>query len=156
MVEHFHGKEKVSGSIPDNGSSNLRIKILDLRITKSRIMDKEMLKKRTKEFALRIIKLIDALPDTMAGQTIGKQVIRSGTSVAANYRAVCRARSRPEFISKLGVVVEEADETVFWLEIIIESNLLKKELVTALLKEANEITAIMVSARMTSIRTNKS
>ena len=119
-------------------------------------MDSEVLKKRTKEFALRIIKLIDALPNTTAGQTIGKQVIRSGTSVAANYRAVCRARSRPEFISKLGVVVEEADETVFWLEIVIESNLLKKELVASLLQEANEITAIMVSARMTSMRTNKS
>ena len=118
-------------------------------------MNSDVLKKRTKEFALRIIKLVDTLPNTIAGKTIGKQVIRSGTSVAANYRATCRARSRSEFVSKLGVVVEEADETAFWLEIIVESNLLKKELVAALLQEANEITAIMVSARMTSIRTNK-
>lgn len=115
-------------------------------------MDSEVLKKRTKEFALRIIKLIDALPNTTAGKTIGKQVIRSGTSVAANYRAVCRARSKADFISKLGVVIEEADETAFWLEIIIESKLLKKELVDALLQEANEIIAIMVSSRMTSMR----
>lgn len=89
-------------------------------------MDKEDLKKRTKEYALRIIKLVKALPNTVDGHTIGNQLIRSGMSVGANYRAVLRARSTAEFIAKLGVVIEEADESAFWLEIIIESKLLKK------------------------------
>lgn len=109
-------------------------------------MNKEDLKKRTKQYALRIIKLVRALPKTVEGRTIGNQLIRSGTSVGANYRAVCRARSNAEFISKLGVVIEEADESAFWLEIIIESGLLKKELVEPLLQETNEIVAIMVSS----------
>jgi four helix bundle protein len=108
-------------------------------------MTKEELKKRTKTFALRILKLARALPRTDDGRAIGKQIIRSGTSVGANYRAVCRARSTSEFIAKLGVVIEEADETVFWLEIIIESGLIKKELAGSLLNEANELTAIFVS-----------
>jgi len=109
-------------------------------------MNKEDLKKRTKEFALRIIKLADALPKTTVGHIVAKQVIRAGTSVGANYRAVCRARSKAEFISKLGIVIEEADECMFWLEIIIESNLMKKELVEPLLKETHEIVAIMVAS----------
>ncbi len=87
-----------------------------------------------------------SLPKTIEGRVIGNQLIRSGTSVGANYRAACRARSKAEFIAKLGVVIEEADESAFWLEIIIESNLLKKELVKPLLNETNEIIAIMVSS----------
>jgi len=109
-------------------------------------MTKEELKKRTKQYALRIIKLVKSLPKTIEGRVIGNQLIRSGTSVGANYRAACRARSKAEFIAKLGVVIEEADESAFWLEIIIESNLLKKELVKPLLNETNEIIAIMVSS----------
>jgi len=101
---------------------------------------------RTKLYALRIIKLVRALPKTIDGRAIGGQLVRSGTSVGANYRAVCRARSRAEFISRLGIVIEEADESGFWLEIIIDSNLMKKELVEPLLKETNEIVAIMVSS----------
>ena len=84
----------------------------------------EELKKRTKQFALRIVKLFRALPRTPEAQIMGKQLLRCGTSVAANYRAVCRARSRAEFIAKLGVVVEEADESVFWLEMLEESDTL--------------------------------
>lgn len=110
-------------------------------------MNKEDLKRRTKEYALRIIKLVKALPNTVEGRTIGNQLIRSGTSVGANYRAVCRARSRAEFISKLGVVIEEADESAFWLEIIIQGNVMKKEIVEPLLQETNEIIAIMVSSK---------
>ena len=112
------------------------------------------MKKRTKQFALRIIKLARALPKTIDGRTIGNQIIRCGTSVASNYRAACRARSRAEFIAKLGIVEEEADESVFWIEIIIESELMKKELVELLLKEANEITAMIVSSKK-SARKNK-
>ena len=118
-------------------------------------MDSIELKARTKDFSLRVIKLVDALPTTIIGRTIGNQLVRSGTSVGANYRAACRARSRNEFISKIGVVIEESDESVFWLELIIDTNLLKKELVDSLLKEANEITAIMVASSNSSKRNNR-
>ena len=110
-------------------------------------MTEDDLKKRTKQFALRILKLVAALPKTIAGRTIGNQLARSGTSVAANYRAACRGRSKAEFIAKLGVVEEEADESALWLELIIEGDLLKKELVQPLWNEANELVAIMTSSR---------
>jgi len=110
-------------------------------------MTEDDLKKRTKLFALRILKLVAALPKTLAGRTIGSQLVRSGTSVAANYRAACRARSKAEFISRLGVVEEEADESALWLELIMESQLMKKALVEPLWKEADEIVAIMTSSR---------
>jgi four helix bundle protein len=92
-------------------------------------MNKEDLKLRTKKFVLRVIKLVEAMPKTDIGRIVGKQLLRCGTSVGANYRAVCRARSMAEFIAKLGIVIEEADESVFWLEIIIEAEIMKKELV---------------------------
>ncbi len=111
-------------------------------------MNENELKLRTKKFALRIIKLVDALPKTTAGRAIGNQLMRSGTSVGANYRAACRARSKVEFIAKLGVVEEEADESAFWMELIIESGLIKESLVSELLKEANEVTAIMAASRI--------
>jgi four helix bundle protein len=91
-------------------------------------MTKEELKTRTKQFALLIIKLVELLPNTKAGNTIGNQLIRAGTSVAANYRAACRTRSNADFISKITIVEEESDESLFWLEIIDESNLLKNEI----------------------------
>jgi four helix bundle protein len=110
-------------------------------------MTEDDLKKRTKLFALRILKLVAVLPKTLAGRTIGGQLVRSGTSVAANYRAACRARSKAEFISRLGVVEEEADESALWLELIMESQLMKKALVEPLWIEADEIVAIMTSSR---------
>jgi len=110
-------------------------------------MTEDDLKKRTKLFALRILKLVAALPKTLAGRTIGGQLVRSGTSVAANYRAACRARSKAEFISRLGVVEEEADESALWLELIIEGELMKTALVEPLWIEADEIVAIMTSSR---------
>ncbi len=113
-------------------------------------MNQEELKERTKAFALRIIRLVGALPKTIVGRTIANQIIRSGTSVAANYRAACRARSKSEFAAKLGIVVEEADETAFWLELIIETGILPEDRIKPLLKEANELTAIFVSSRKTS------
>jgi len=112
-------------------------------------MDEAELKSRTKQFALRVMRLVDALPKSIKGRTIGGQLIRSGTSVAANYRATCRARSRAEFISKLGVVVEEADESALWLELIVEDGLLPEARVVPLLNEANEIVRIMVASRKT-------
>ena len=112
-------------------------------------MTKDELIRRTKEFAVRIVKLVNALPETTAGRAIGSQLIRSGTSVAANYRAACRGRSKAEFIAKLGTVEEEADESAFWLEMIIDCKLMKENLVSGLLREANEITAIMASSKIT-------
>jgi four helix bundle protein len=108
-------------------------------------MTKEELKKRTKKFAIRIIELVDGLPNTKAGHTIGNQIIRSGTSVAANYRAACRARSTTDFISKVTIVEEESDETLFWLELITEANLLNEEKCQDLIKEADELTAIFTA-----------
>lgn len=104
------------------------------------------LKDRTKQFALRVIKLTQALPKTDVGRVICKQLLRCGTSVGANYRAACRARSIADFISKIGIVIEEADESCFWLELIIDAGLLKISLVEPLLKEAGEITAIMITS----------
>ena len=92
-------------------------------------MDEAGLKQRTKAFALRVMKLVGALPETSAGRTIGIQLVRSATSVGANYRSACRGRSKPEFVAKLGIVVEEADECGYWLELIIDGELLKKALV---------------------------
>jgi len=110
-------------------------------------MDADELKLRTKESALRIIKLVSALPKTIEGRAIANQLVRCGTSVAANYRATCRARSRSEFIAKLGVVLEEADETQLWLELIIAAKLLSAKRVQPLLDEANELVAIFASSR---------
>jgi len=107
---------------------------------------------RTKQFALRIFKLVGALPQTIQGRAIAAQLIRSGTSVGANYRAACRARSKPEFVAKLGVVEEEADETAFWLELIIETELLRSANVKPLLTEASEIVAIMASSKKTATK----
>ncbi|NLF38691.1 four helix bundle protein [bacterium] len=112
-------------------------------------MRKDELLTRTKWFGLRIIRLVDALPDTSAGRAIGGQLVRCGTAVGANYRAACRARSRAEFVAKIGIVEEEADESAYWLEMIIEASLLEKRKVSDLLKEAEELTRIMAASRIT-------
>ena len=115
-------------------------------------MTERELLQRTKQFALRIFKLVGALPQTIQGRAVAAQLIRSGTSVAANYRAACRARSKPEFVAKLGVVKEEADESAFWLELIMETNLLSATKVEPLLSEASEIVAIMASSKKTAAK----
>ena len=107
------------------------------------------MKKRTKSFALGIIRLVPELPKTSEGRIVGNQLIRCSTSVGANYRAACRAKSKADFISKLGIVEEEADESCYWLELIIEGKILEEEQAAPLLKEANEITAIIVASRKT-------
>lgn len=112
-------------------------------------MTKEELKARTKKFALDIIKLVDELPNTKAGHTVGNQIVRSSTSVAANYRASCKAKSAADFIYKMSIVEEEADESLFWLEIIDESKMLPRERVQPLLIEANELTAIFTASGKT-------
>ena len=95
-----------------------------------------VLKNRTKRFAIRVVKLFKALPTTEEARVIGKQLLRSGTSVAANYRAVCRSRSKAEFVAKIGIVVEEADETVFWLELLSDVGVVAASRIHALLQEA--------------------
>lgn len=115
-------------------------------------MNATELKLRTKQFALRVMKLVDALPSSRSGNTIGNQLVRSGTSVGANYRASCRARSKAEFIAKIGIVEEEADESGFWMELIVEGSLLPATKVAGLLKEADELTAIMAASRISASR----
>lgn len=110
-------------------------------------MDADQLKERTKQFALRVIKLVAALPKTVEGRAIANQLVRCGTSVAANYRATCRARSKAEFVAKIGVVLEEADEALLWLELIVAAKLISPERVEPLLTEANELVAIFVTSR---------
>jgi len=114
-------------------------------------MTQTELKNRTKQFALDILELSDNLPNNPKGWTVSKQIIRSSTSVAANYRAVCRARSDKDFIAKMGIVIEEADETLFWLEIINEAKLLTDESIDMIpyLKEADELVAIFVASNRT-------
>ena len=107
------------------------------------------LKERTKQFAIRIVRLCRALPRSRESDVIARQVLRSGTSVGANYRAVCRARSKAEFISKMGIVIEEADETHFWLELLIATEILPTTKMAPLLDEADQLTAIFVAARET-------
>ncbi len=107
------------------------------------------LQQRTKVFALRIIRMFRGLPRTEEARIIGRQVLRSGTSIGANYRAVCRARSRAEFTAKMGVVVEEADETVFWLEIMVEAEIISVAKAEDLLREANELLAIFAASQFT-------
>ena len=110
------------------------------------------LKKRTKAFALRILKLVDALPKTTAGRALSSQIVRSGTSIAANYRAACRAKSTAYFIAKMGIVEEEADETLFRLELLEDSELVSAAKLTAIKQEANEPIAITVASIKTARR----
>jgi four helix bundle protein len=118
--------------------------------------DSDALKHRTKDFALRVLKLYRALPRTEEARILGKQLLRASTSVGANYRAACRGRSRPEFIAKLGIVLEEADETVFWLELFQEGNIFPPEKLRDLIREANELVAIFVASVRTAKRPTSS
>jgi four helix bundle protein len=111
----------------------------------------EELRERTKKFAIRIVRLFQALPKSTEAQVMGKQLLRCGTSVAANYRAVCRARSRAEFIARMGIVAEEADESVLWLELLEETGILRHEQLEDILKESKELVAIF----STSLKTAK-
>ena len=107
----------------------------------------EDLRRRTKAFALRVIKLFRALPKTEEARILGRQILRSGTAVAANYRSACRARSRADFISKIGITIEEADETAFWLELIVEAGIMEAAKLESLTTEANELVRIFQATR---------
>ena len=108
-------------------------------------MNQEQMRNRTKEFAKQIIILCRQLPENREGRLIGNQIFRSGTSVGSNYRAVCRARSKAEFIAKIGLVLEETDETFYWLELIDETKIMKNGALKEIKKEADELVAIFVS-----------
>ena len=109
-------------------------------------VNNENLKLRTKQFALRIIKLVENLPHDITSNVIGKQLLRSGTSVGANYRAACRSKSTPDFISKMGTVEDEADESGFWMELLMNSGKVKPAKLSALLQEASVLMAIAVAS----------
>src|SRR5271166_4126099 len=109
-------------------------------------MNPDELKRRTKEFAKRVIKLCRNLPSTEEARLIRNQLFRSGTSVGANYRAACRGRSKADFISKLGVVLEETDETLYWMELITETEIVKRDLLGPLMEEAEQLIAIWVAS----------
>ena len=116
------------------------------------MVGKENLKQRTKEFALRIIKLVEALPRGRTADVIGNQLLRSGTSVGANYRAACRAKSTADFISKMGTVEEETDESLYWMELLIEAEIVESVKLESLMNEADEILAITVASINTARR----
>jgi len=119
-------------------------------------MKKAELQERTKKFALRVLKLIERLPNTIGGRVLANQLARSATSVSANYRAACRARSPAEFSSKLGTVAEEADESLHWLELIRDGSFIREKRIAPLLAEADELTAIFMAGRRTSSRNQTS
>jgi four helix bundle protein len=115
----------------------------------------KQLQERTRNLAIRVVRLIRALPNCLEAPVIARQLLRSSTSVAANYRAACKARSTADFISKLGIVEEESDETVFWLEFIVETGLVKRARMLNLIDEAKQITAIFAASRSTAKKNNR-
>jgi four helix bundle protein len=109
-------------------------------------MNPEEMKARTRAFALRIIRLAESLPNTPTANAIRNQMLRCGSSVGANYRAACRGKSKPDFVSKMGIVEEEADETIYWIELLIDAGIVKHSRVADLLEEADAILSITVSS----------
>ncbi len=108
-------------------------------------MDAEEVKRRTKQFGLRVIKLVDALPGIRSANVIGNQLLRAGTSVGANYRSALRGRSRPDFIARLGIAIEEADESLYWMEMLVEAELINSDRLNPLMQEANELISILTA-----------
>jgi four helix bundle protein len=119
------------------------------------IMEKKSLKERTKQFALKVIKIVEMLPKGRTADILSRQLMSAGTSVGANYRAACRARSTADFISKMGIVEEEADESIYWMELLIESDLIGKDDLLHLFDEADQILAITVSSIKTARKYKK-
>jgi four helix bundle protein len=115
-------------------------------------MNEMTFKARTKSFALNVISLVESLPRTQTTQVLGRQLLRSATSVGANYRAACRAKSAPDFVSKMAIVEEEADESLFWMELLLDSNLVSQERISPLMYEADEIVAMTVASIKTKRR----
>jgi len=119
-----------------------------------RPMDADEFKRRTQAFALRVIRLVDSLPRSRTADVFGRQLLRCGTSVGANYRAACRARSQADFIAKMGIVEEECDETIYWMELLIEADIVEAQRLSDLMSEAHEILSMVVVSIKTA-RTRK-
>jgi len=134
-----------NGTVNDLGFTiyDLRLRIYDWGLG---VMDRAEMQKRTKALALRIIRVVEGLPRDRTAEVIGRQLLRCGTSVGANYRAACRARSKAEFIAKMGIVEEEADESLYWMELLIETGLVKRQKLESLIKETDEILSITVAS----------
>jgi four helix bundle protein len=118
-------------------------------------MTTKELKERTFQFGVRVVRAVESLPKTDTARTRGKQLLRAGTSVGANYRAAARARSRADFVAKLGIVEEECDETIYWMEMVVELKLLKAARLAKLLLDANEVLAIIVASIKTARRVRR-
>jgi len=118
-------------------------------------MEREQLQHRTRQFALRGIRLVESLPKGRTAEVVGRQLLRSATSVGANYRAACRAKSTADFIAKMGIVEEETDESLYWMELLIEAGIVKAELLEALMKEADELLAMTVASINTAKKRRK-
>jgi four helix bundle protein len=134
---------------------NAEFKMTTNESNKNRIerdLDQNSLKERTKRFALEIIQLVEKLPKGRKADILGRQLLAAGTSAGANYRAACRARSSPDFISKMGIVEEETDESIYWMELLMNCGLIRKDQTSDLLNEANEILAMTVSSIRTARR----
>ena len=133
--------------------------MLNIKFTHSKIKlgidNYNNLKERTKQFSMDIVSLVVELPRNLTAQTLGKQILRSGTSVGANYRAACRAKSQADFINKVAIVIEEADETQFWLELMVTSDIVKRDKALKLWKEADELIKIMTTSSKTAKRNLK-
>jgi four helix bundle protein len=138
----------VLGRFDSDTPPPIQFRIWDLGFFRpeNKFMTQEEMKARTKRLALRVIKLVQSLPPNLAAEVIGKQLLRSGTSVGANYRASCRAKSPADFINKLSIVEEEADESVYWTELLIEGKIVKENLLENLMDEGNQILSIVVSS----------
>jgi four helix bundle protein len=119
------------------------------QVTEEFFMTRDEMRARTKAYASRVVKLCKALPDEWVARTLGMQLLRSGTSVGANYRAVCRAKSTADFLNKLKIVEEECDESVFWMELLVDNNLVKPKLLNSLMQEGDEILSIVVASAKT-------
>lgn len=128
--------------------ADFRLRIGDLN------MNVEEFKNRTKQFGLRVINLVDALPKTRTADILGRQLVRCGTSVGANYRSACRAKSHADFIAKMAIVEEECDEAIYWMEMVVESGLMEEKRIIDLKTEANEIVSMVVASIKTA-RSNK-
>ena len=109
----------------------------------------DALKKRTKQFALDVLRFVRALPNTDEARTIGRQLLRSGPGVASNYRSACRARSRAEFVARIGIALEESDESALWFEVLTESGISRSTVAFELLKESDELSAIFAASSIT-------
>ena len=116
-------------------------------------MNKDDMKHRTRQFAIRVIRLVESLPKGRTEDVFGKQLLRSGTSVGANYRAACRAKSTADFVYKMGIVEEEADESLYWMELLIETKIMESKKLEPLMKEADELLAITVASIKTAKKT---